>query len=196
MVLSDCAVYDATLKYNEIPKSPRQASPTRARLPSAPVPNILFHICVSGCIRVPAVKRKTKFQYRARSAGYLYAIYHMYVVVIRTDTTSLERVRASYFHPPDRSLNVTLSLFHTFKYTSSFTIPHVIDQATPTPANPTLAQRYTDAAQWAIAHDAELGQLEQQSAIVWIKPESVHPACKPIRLTMPYKYSRLPYDTV
>lgn len=46
------------------------------------------------------------------------------------------------------------------------------------------------------AHDAELDQLDDQKEIVSLNKVDVRPNCKPIALTMKYKYSRLPDCTI
>lgn len=153
-------------------------------------PSILFPFGASGCIPIPATKVKPELAPRARPARYLYPTDHAYVTVLLTDTTTRERVCAYDFHPIHPSLDQTTMLHRAFKVSYQQPTPTQIAHDTPPPAHPHQARRYPDATYWAMAHDAELEELEVQQAIMWLTPEQTPPDCRSISLTMTYRYSR------
>lgn len=107
-------------------------------------------------------------------------------MLLLKDSANRVRVRATDFHPSHPFFDPTVTLFHAFIFSIHHTTqaPPFITSDTPPPTNAKRAQKYPDATQWAMAHDTELDQLEQQNTIIWLTSEEVPRNCRPIRLTM------------
>lgn len=81
----------------------------------------------------------------------------------------LDKVRAIDFkslHPAAEPASFLENAFAT--RTKSF--PTAIDASTPKPKHIAEARKYSDAADWGIAKNAELTQLDKQHAIDWLEP--------------------------
>lgn len=108
-----------------------------------------------------------------------------------------QNVRATDFKPYNRKLDPATLPTHiprAFKTSSAAykrRIPTEITSATPPPANPAMVRKYPDSQQWAIAHDKELDQLDEQKVAVWCyHKKDLPPGAVVIPLTIHYRYKR------
>ena len=63
------------------------------------------------------------------------------------------------------------------------------------PKNLRAAITYPDATEWALAHDAELDNLDSTNTVKWLHDSDIPPHTKLIPLKMTYKYKRHPNGT-
>ena len=190
----DHAVADATYKYNCIPHSTTQQIPMVAWTGQD---NILQRFLIFGQFStIPIHGSKSKLHARSEPCQYLHPTSNTHAQVINLRNNKTQSIRLLDFHiynPSSDPVNI-------IRYPQAFKlklqdyhrpIPKDITNYTPAPANPHQARKYPDQQEWAIAHDQELDQLDDQDVAEWLYDENTLPkdAVK-LPLTIHYRYKR------
>lgn len=191
----DAEVLDATFKYNSIPHSVTKQIPH----------NAWFHVTSDLEHFVPFGNYGTvvneivqgKLSSHSEAVQYLYPVDRAHFQVIDIHNGRNQKVRAKDFRLYDKNLDpctMTTSSPKAFKTNAAAykrPIPTDIFSSTPAPANPAMARKYPDRAKWAIAHDSELDQLDEQKVATWCyHKKDLPPGAIVIPLTMHYRYKR------
>lgn len=118
----------------------------------------------------------------------MYGIDENLIMVLNLRTGKYIQEQNTDFYSYNPQLDPALQTAGAFKAFTAHRTPKEITTSTPAPSFRGQAKRYPDAAEWQIAHDAELKSLENLQAIKWL-PSSKLPA-KLIPLIMTYRYKR------
>lgn len=138
----------------------------------------------------PAAKIQRQTGTPSAPVRYLYPLTSATIMILLTDTNTRANYRLLDFRSISPSLDLSHVLRHIFRTSYASLAPTSITSSTPPPPFVHHARRYPDADQWAIAHDVELDQPDDQRVIDWLPPQEVPNDCKPISLAMSYKYTR------
>ena len=147
----------------------------------------LFIFGQLGTIPVYHTKKK-KLEPRADPARYMYPISPTQITVFNLRSQSYQKLRAIDFRPYDRMTD-PVYIYHRALSTLISTPPY-ITEITPAPSSLKQGRKYPDAAQWATVHITELDSIDEQNIITWNQSPPLGKPCRPIRLTMTYKYKR------
>lgn len=147
------------------------------------------HLLLFGALgTIPDLRPKAKLQSRSRPARFLAHTNRREVLILLPDTYTTAHARLVDFRPLHYALDPSTSLARAFRCDHPHLILQSITNTTDPPCNPKQAQLYPDAHLWAIAHNTEIEQLNEQHAIEWLNPVDTPPDCEPIRPTIFYRY--------